>query len=345
MLDSLLDTGRSLLPVILTLTAAIVAVSLTGRLLASHAEDMTRAGKQIITLIVAALGLVAVVLALPVDVETRNQLLGLLGLVVTAMVTVSSTTFASNALAGFMLRGTRRYKPGDFVEVDGFLGRVASQGLFQTEVQTEDSDIVILPNLTLATNPVKVIRTTGTIVSVRLSLGYDVDRSVIKDALITAADSIGLEQPFVQLKELGDYSVTYRIAGFLREVKELPSVRSRLRAASLDALHRAGVEIVSPTFMNQRILDPHEQVIPKATPLGSEPAAPHAAPAELAFAEAEAASRLEEAREAVHEVEHEIDQLKRRRKDASPADQETIDAELERLGTRLTFLREQVNTD
>lgn len=345
MLDSLLDIGRSLLPVTLTLAAVIAAVTLTSRLLATRAEEMSRSGKQIITMLVAGLGLIAVVLALPVDVETRNQLLGLLGLVVTALVTVSSTTFASNALAGFMLRGTRRFKPGDFVEVDGFLGRVATQGLFQTEVQTEDSDIVILPNLMLATNPVKVVRADGTIVSIEVSLGYDAPRVVIKDALTKAAAATELEQPFVQLKELGDFSVTYRIAGFLREVKELPSVRSRLRAAAMDALHAAGVEIVSPTFMNQRALDPHGKVVPTAAPSGAEAPAPHAAPAELAFAEAEAASRAEEVRETIHGIEHEIDRLKHERRQSDPDGLEAIDAELERLGTRLTYLREQANAD
>lgn len=334
-----------MLPVALTLVAAIVAVSLTARLLDTRAGEMNRGGRQLVTLLVAGLGLVAVVLTLPVDVATRNQLLGLLGLVVTALVTVSSTTFASNALAGFMLRGTRRYRPGDFVEVDGFRGRVSSQGLFQTEVQTEDSDIIILPNLTLATNPVKVIRASGTIVSVDVSLGYDADRATVKEALIAAAGAVELEQPFVQLTDLGDFSVTYRIAGFLREVKELPSVRSRLRAASMDALHAAGIEIVSPTFMNQRQLDPRIPVVPVVDSLGVDAPAPHAAPAELAFGEAEAASRNEQLRDQLAEVQDAIDQLKRARREASEDDYESIDGELERLGTRLKYLNDHASSD
>ena len=113
----------------------------------------------------------------------------------------------------------------------------------------------------------------------------------------------------------------------------------------MDALHAAGIEIVSPTFMNQRAFDPHDRVLPDATPLGAEPPAPHSAPAELAFAEAEAASRAEEAREQMHGLERRIDQLKRERKEAAVEDHESIDAELERLGTRLTYLRERVNSE
>ena len=67
----------------------------------------------------------------------------------------------------------------------------------------------------------KVVRASGTIVSIEVSLGYDASRPAIKESLIAAADSIGLEQPFVQLRDLGDFSVTYRIAGLLASKRAL----------------------------------------------------------------------------------------------------------------------------
>jgi small conductance mechanosensitive channel len=39
------------------------------------------------------------------DPAMRGELLGLFGLVLTAVVALSSTTFVSNAMAGLMLRG------------------------------------------------------------------------------------------------------------------------------------------------------------------------------------------------------------------------------------------------
>ena len=42
---------------------------------------------------------------------------------------------------------------------DTLFGRVTERGLFHTEIQTEDRDLVTLPNLYLVTNPVKVVRT------------------------------------------------------------------------------------------------------------------------------------------------------------------------------------------
>ena len=93
--------------------------------------------------------------------------------------------------------------------------------------------------------------------------------------------------------DLGNYAVTYRVAGFLAEVTHLLSVRSDLRKATLDALHAAGVEIVSPTFMNQRQLAEDERVIPQRA-VRREPKSEEARRAEdIAFDKAEQAGRLD----------------------------------------------------
>ncbi len=59
------------------------------------------------------------------------------------------------------------------------------------------------------------------------------------------------------------FAVTYRVAGLLTEVGSLISARSRLRECMLDALHGAGIDIVSPTFMNTRALERDASVIPQ----------------------------------------------------------------------------------
>ena len=115
-------------------------------------------------------------------------------------------------------------------------------------IQNEFRDLVTIPNLYLTTHPVTTTRSSGTIVSATVSLGYDVSRTKIEELLLVAAGNTGLQDPFVQILDLGDFSVTYRISGLLTNVKRLLSARTRLRAAMLTALHEAGVEIVSPTF-------------------------------------------------------------------------------------------------
>jgi len=116
----------------------------------------TASGPQIVLLALTAVGIVALVVALPVAEAVRTQLLALLGLVFTAVVAFASTTFAANVMAGLMLRAVRNFTPGDWIRVGGFFGRVTERGLFHVEIQTEDRDLATLPNYFIATNPVTV---------------------------------------------------------------------------------------------------------------------------------------------------------------------------------------------
>ncbi len=219
------------------------------------AAGRPRLARQVIMLALTAAGVIAVVLALPISDSTRNSLLGLLGLLgllFTGVIALSSTSFISNAMAGLMLRAVRSFSPGDFVRVGGYFGRVTERGLFHTEIQSEDRDLVTIPNLFLSVNPVTVIRSSGTIISCDLSLGYDVPYYRVEPLLKAAAEDAGLQDPFAQILTLGDYSITYRIAGFCTEVAQLLSQRTRLRQAVLDQLNGDGIEIVSPAFTNQR---------------------------------------------------------------------------------------------
>ena len=103
------------------------------------------------------------------------------------------------------------------------------------------------------TQPMKVVRASGTIVSAEVSLGYDLARARVSDVMLQAALDAGLTDAFVHVRALGDFSVTYRVAGLLADVGSLISARSHPREHMLDALHGAGIEIVSPTFMNTGI--------------------------------------------------------------------------------------------
>jgi small conductance mechanosensitive channel len=110
----------------------------------------------------------------------------------------------------------------------------------------------------MITHPVRVMRNSGTLLYVELSLGYDIPRHEIEKILLSAATETGLESPFVQIRNLGDFSVTYRISGLLTEVNRLLAKRRELRRRTMDGLHEADVEIVSPTFMNTRAFDKEE---------------------------------------------------------------------------------------
>jgi hypothetical protein len=173
------------------------------------------------------------------------------------------------------------------------------------------------PNLFLVTNPVKVVRESGTIISAEVSLGYDVPRSQVEKMLLDAANVAELGDSFVHVVELGDSSVVYRVSGLLSEVKGLIRAQSRLREEMLDALHTGGVEIVSPGFVNRRAVDDRVFVPPIDHGAGeTEQIAAESAEA-VVFDKAEEAEAMEDLKVRYEELGMQLEALKQQSKQAA----------------------------
>jgi small-conductance mechanosensitive channel len=295
-----------MLPVATTLAVAAVILLILRRVIPD--EPSTRVIRQLVTVGVVLFANVALVLAMPLDSATTGQLLSLFGLVVTAVIALSSTTFVSDAMAGLMLRAVGGFHPGDFIRVGENFGRVTQKGLLHTEIQSEDRDLITLPNLFVMNQPVRVVRTSGTLISAEVSLGYDVHRRRVRELLKQAAESCELTDPFVQITALGDHAVTYRVYGFLADVTNLVTKRTELRGRMLDCLHDDGVEIVSPSFMNQRPVDPTKPVRPPMAGVGAGADEDDHAES-LMFDKADLAVRIEKLRAKRNELTTELESI------------------------------------
>jgi small-conductance mechanosensitive channel len=210
MMDLMQYIERSLpfvLPLLLaTACCALVTVLIHWLLVARHKDvDSGRSARlQLVRLLAIAIVLASVVLVLSLIDQTREAatvMAGLLGIAISAAITISSATFISNAMAGLMLRAVRNFRLGDYIRVGDQFGRVSEQGLFHVEIQTEDRDLATLPNLYLVSQPVTVVRASGTIVSTTVSLGYDVPHTKVETALEQAAIAADLEELEGQLQE------------------------------------------------------------------------------------------------------------------------------------------------
>jgi small-conductance mechanosensitive channel len=217
---------------------------------------------QLFNWLIAAFAIITIIVLLPLSDETQGQVLSLLGVVLTAVIALSATTFVSNMIAGIMLQASQPFRPGDYVRVNDQFGRVTKRSLVHTQIQTEWRDLTNLPNLMLVNNPVTVLHREGTIIFAEISISYDVTYLRVEELLLIAGKEAKLTEPFVLVHELLDHAVVYRICGFLPDIKNLLSSRSNLRKKVLEQMHGNGVEIVSPSFMNQRALDPSKKVIP-----------------------------------------------------------------------------------
>jgi small conductance mechanosensitive channel len=337
--DQLYSGLQSFLGLLAGAVLVVLVVVWTDRDLRRRSSTAAAADRLRYPLLRAALwivGVLAVIALLPIPIPMRNQFLALIGIVLSAVLGLSSTTFVGNAMAGLMLKGLHSFKTGDYIVVGEHAGRVSERGLLHVEIQTEDRDLLTLPNLFLVTNPLRVVRASGTIISAEVSLGYDISRKRIEAQLIKAVCDAGMEDPFIQIRELGDYSVTYRAAGLLKDVRGLVSARSKLRRAMLDRLHAEGIEVVSPAFVTRRAMDPATNVVP--TTWGG--TLPESAPSieAIVFDKADLALSVEKMQARSEEIRSEIDRL---RKEQLVEDDPDRVATLERRIVNKTQLLEQ----
>ena len=330
--------AEDLLPFGGTVLVVVLSIALARRFTLSRPERGGYRGQLALFLFIVV-GLLAVLVALPLESKLSSQVFSLVGIVLSAAIALSSTTFLGNLIAGGMLRTVRHFELGDWVRVGEHFGRVTERGLLHTEIQTADRDLTTLPNLLLATEPVKVVRSSGTIVSANVGLGFDVPHARVEPVLLDAARDVELTDAFVAVDEIGDFAVTYRLAGKLLEVERLISTRSQLRRAMLDRLHGAGIEIMSPHFYSVAMREAGETVIPERVRSAPKNAK---APEEVAFDKADAAKGLEQKRATLAEVEAKLVGLEKRIAAEKGEIKAASEAEHTRMRAALETLREEV---
>lgn len=342
-MDSIINAILSFRGTFFTLIGILVIYYAAKTLLDHQSKGKTDWGiiRSIILFSIAMIGVISLILSLPMGSELKGQVTSLMGIVISAVLALSSATFIGNGLAGIMLRTINSFKPGDFIEIDEHFGRITERGLFHTEIQTQTRDLTTVPNLYLTTNPFRIKRSTGTLISGVCSLGYDVNRILIEEALLKAAEMAGLENAFVRVVELGDFSVVYKVFGLTKEIKTILSAQSRLNGAMLDALHEAGIEIVSPNFMNQRPVG-ETVFIPTQMSSIQEPTAEEA-PEDLIFDKAEEAESLENQKTELQEIEDKIAILnEEKEKVTEEAEKANLDLRIKELDTEKDCLLEKI---
>jgi len=338
---NLVEIGSTVILSIAELAVIAGSVFLINRRLkaiyADRPEQQFR--RQMIMVGVILGGVLLGILLLPVSPGTRNALLSLFGVVVSATIALSSANLVGNIMAGIMLRTVSGFRLGDYISVGNHFGRVSEMDLLHTEIQTEERDLTTLPNTYLAAHPVRVMRQSGSILSVELSLGYDVSRHVIEKQLLEAASRCNLESPFVQIRNLGDHSITYAVAGLLTDVKSLLAKRRALRAATIDVLHEAGIEIASPVLANTRTYPQAHQFATRDKVRSDSESTNGAGPDTIVFDKALQAEGLDKLRERRRTLSELAESLQATDESDQASGQS---AELKRLESRLARLDEVI---
>jgi len=271
-------------------------------------KDSVDITKKAISYLIIFIGTLTFILLLPIDKSLKGQILSFLGIIISAAIALSSTTVLGNLIAGIINNSMKRFRNGDLINVGDLIGRVTKKSMFHVEIQLEDSNFVTIPNLFIVSNPVKLTRKSNTVISATVSLGYNVSRTKTEEYLKKAALSAGLKDPYVYITELGDFSVTYKIHGFLENSDNFFSIQSLLKGNMIDGLHEHNIEIVSPSFMNQKKVD-DIVFIPKE-PVEKKLEQKQKSPEELIFDKAIKLEKIENKKDYLREIDNRIESLK-----------------------------------
>jgi small-conductance mechanosensitive channel len=167
-----------------------------------------------------------------------------------------SSSVLGNILGYAIIGGTHELKVGDHIQIDDTRGDVIDVGFFFTHIKTIRDEIISIPNLTVMNKEIHNFSTLQEVaLNVQVTLGYDVDKDYAQVTLIEAAlktDGILFsadKSPFVLLRELGSYSITYEINAYIDEPNRIARIKSNLISNMIEELQSAGIEIATPTLV------------------------------------------------------------------------------------------------
>jgi small-conductance mechanosensitive channel len=232
-------------------------------------QELGRPTKKLVRIL---LWVVAAMIAYPFIPGSDSKAVQGISLLLGVMVSLGSSNFIGNAVAGMALTYARAFSIGDRVKIGEHIGTIVSLGFFATKLRTVWNEEVTLPNGQVASQPIvnftRLAAGPGLLLHTQVSLGYDEDWRIVHRLLLEAAGRVeGIEpepEPFVLQRALNDYTISYELNCMTRRSHEMRPLYSRLHEEIQDAFARAGVEILSPAYVALR--DANAPVLPQEPP-------------------------------------------------------------------------------
>ena len=245
---------------------------------------------RILRLFIVAFGLV---IAYPYIPGSRSPAFQGISILLGLMVSIGSSSFLSNIIAGYSMIYRRAFRVGDRIAVEGLLGDVTEIRLQVTHLRSVKNEEIVVPNATLLGNSVvnysALARTHGLILHTTVGIGYETPWRQVEAMLLMAAErtpGLGREPaPFVLQKSLGDFCVVYELNAPCDAPATMATLYTRLHQNILDVFNEYGVQIMTPAYEG----DPQEPKVVRKEQWWSAPARPgdEHAPAKRATAAGE----------------------------------------------------------
>ncbi len=184
---------------------------------------------------------------------------GSLGINVTSLVAVLSVAslaislsvqgVLSNVASGLMIIGSKPFKQGEYVSLDGHEGTVDEIGLIYTRLHTIDNRNILLPNSKVTDSVIQNFSILGKRrLEVLVSASYDSDPEVVFRALHKAVELTGPlegEEVIVEFDEFGDSAISYQVCLWVK-ASDFLTARYQLRRNIYQCFKAEHVEMTYP---------------------------------------------------------------------------------------------------
>jgi small-conductance mechanosensitive channel len=228
---------------------------------------------------VAVIGF-ALVVAYPYIPGSETEAFKGLSIFAGILLSIGSSSFVANYIAGYTLIYRRLFAIGDRVRIGDVVGEVMEMRVQVTRLRTPKNEEVIIPNSTIlqsvVTNYSSYAKDRRLILHTTVGIGYEVPWRQVEGMLLTAAErTSGVLKdppPFVLQRGLGDFAVTYEGNVHGGSADDMLGRYAELHAHIQDVFNEYGVQIMTPAYEG----DPAE---PKVVPRERWHAAPSRRPA------------------------------------------------------------------
>ena len=211
------------------------------------------------TLLIVAVWLFALVVGYPYVPGSGTEAFKILSILIGIMIVLGSTGLISQIMSGLFVTYSKGVRPGDHVRIGDVEGEVLNVGLLATKLKTLKQEEITVPHSLFVgattTNYSRLTDEEGMLITVSLTIGYDVPwRQVHELLLLAASRTPGIYHeppPRVLQVELSDFYVKYHLLAHLEDGRSRAEVLSDLYAEIQDAFNEYGAQIMSPHFESQ----------------------------------------------------------------------------------------------
>jgi small conductance mechanosensitive channel len=257
----------------------VVATKLLINLLRRYHLDssLEQLFRNVVSVLIVTFGFVSVMSQFNIDVLSIVTALGVVGIAVG----FAAQSTLSNFIAGITLLIERPFRIGEWVEINGQVGKVIEISLRMTRLRTRDNIHTLIPNANVVSTDI-INLTTGGPLRVRIPVGIAYKESVrearavllpVLEAHENVLRAPGYS-PSVRLMELADSSVNLDLLYWItpENIDIQPGISAEILEACKEALDRAGIEIPFPHL--QLFIDDAKGLRPVLQPLYDTPSRP-----------------------------------------------------------------------